>query len=157
MRPMSQAEHMDAKREKFLAELRIIPNVARACRLSGLIRRVAYQCRERDPEFAAAWDEALAEGLDSLEGEVMRRAFEGVPARPTFAPDGTRIEVTHYSDTLAQLVLKAHNPRYKDQQRIELGNADGKPFATEDGAAAARIAAILAAAQARKDAADELA
>lgn len=151
---MSKADDMDKRRELFLAELRVIPNVARACRISGLNRRVAYASRERDPEFAEAWDDAMAEGLDSIEGEVMRRAIEGVPDRPTFAPDGTRIEVRRYSDTLAQLVLKAHNPKYKDQQRIDLGNADGKPFVTEDGAAAARIAAILAAAQARKDSED---
>ena len=149
-----KTDDMAQKRELFLAELRVIPNVARACRIAGMIRRVAYERRESDPEFAEAWDEALAEGLDSIEGEVMRRAFEGVPDRPVFAPDGTRIEVTRYSDQLATVVLKAHNPRYKDQQRIDLGNADGKPFATEDGAAAARIAAILAAAQARRDAED---
>jgi hypothetical protein len=47
--------------------------------------------RQEDPEFAAKWDDAVADGIDLLETEVFRRAME-------------------YSDKLAMFLLKKRRP-----------------------------------------------
>lgn len=59
--------------------------------------------------------------------------------------------VRKYSDTLAIFLLKAHDPaKYRENTRMELTGADGGPVEFTDTERAAKIAAILAAAQARK-------
>lgn len=61
--------------------------------------------------------------------------------------------VREYSDTLAIFLLKAHDPeRYRENSRMELTGANGGPVQISDTERAAKIQAILAAAQARKDA-----
>lgn len=75
----------------------------------------AYQWREDDPQFKADWERCRAAGLDALEDEATRRAFEGV-AEPVFhlgVPVGT---VQKYSDTLTIFLLKGGKPeKYKDR------------------------------------------
>jgi len=57
----------------------------------------------------AAWDEAVAEGIDRLEDEVHRRAVEGVD-RPVYQ-GGVRVgEIKAYSDSLLTLLLKSRRP-----------------------------------------------
>jgi hypothetical protein len=46
----------------FLAALREGSSIAMAARLAGVGRRTAYDRRERDERFAAAWDTALEAG-----------------------------------------------------------------------------------------------
>ena len=58
-------------------------NVTLARRSAGVPRRSAYDWRENDEDFARRWDEALDEGIDLLEAELQRRAFEGTE-RPVF-------------------------------------------------------------------------
>lgn len=63
--------------------------------------------------------------------------------------------VKEYSDTLTIFLLKAHRPeRFRENTRMELANADGKPFEMTETDAAARLAKLLAAAQSRKDVED---
>lgn len=58
-----------------------------------------------------------------------------------------------YSDTLAIFLLKAHAPeKYRENTRMELTGANGGPVQISDTERAARISAILAAAEARKPA-----
>src|SRR5262249_51821069 len=62
----------------FLASLKETGNVRRACQAAQVSRRAAYYARERHPDFAAAWDEALEEAADRLEAEARRRAVDGL-------------------------------------------------------------------------------
>lgn len=108
----------------FLEALRQIPNVRHACRASGVSRATAYRERERDEKFAAAWSEAVDEGVDALELEAIRRGMVGVE-RPvhlrlgknpkTGQVDYRTVMVREYSDALLQFVLKAAKPdRYRE-------------------------------------------
>lgn len=63
-------------KEKFLDQLREVPNVARACRVLGLTRRLVYNHRRDDAEFAESWDEALDEGVENLEAIALERAAD---------------------------------------------------------------------------------
>lgn len=65
------------QRETFIKALTISPNVTRAAKAANMGRVTAYALRNNDAEFAALWDDALEQGVDSLEAEAQRRALEG--------------------------------------------------------------------------------
>ncbi len=102
------------KQDLFLKALTETVNVTLSCRKAGVPRRTVYDWREADAAFARRWDEALEEGIDLLEAEAHRRAFEGVE-RPVYYK-GERVgEWRHYSDALATFLLRAHRPeKYRD-------------------------------------------
>lgn len=86
----------------FLASLRKSGNVSQAARSVGVGRRTVYDRRENDPDFKAAWDDVLAEAMDGLEAEALKRAKKG-------------------SDTLLIFLLKSNRPeKYKDQSKLEV-------------------------------------
>lgn len=51
----------------FLRTLAKNANVSAASEAAGITRVRAYQVKNEDPEFSAAWDEALETALDGLE------------------------------------------------------------------------------------------
>lgn len=107
-------------REKFLKILRSTCNVSEAARQVGISRRRVYQVREDDPVFCEAWDDAISEAIDTLEGEVYRRACGGVD-RPVFQGGECVGHVREYSDRLAEILLRGHLPRrYQNITRIEV-------------------------------------
>lgn len=137
------------KRETFLAELRKIPNVVRAARIVGLYKCSVYAIYRAEPDFAKRWDEAIAEGVEALEAEILRRGFEGYEGRPVVHQGVVVREVREYSDQLAMFALKKYHPDYREMSRfIAPGEA---PTPTDLSAAAVKLAGILANAQARKD------
>jgi hypothetical protein len=71
-------------RARFLQELSLWGNVARACRMAKVSRTAAYHARETDAEFRAKWDEALEIACDGLEEEARRRAVVGVSGGAIF-------------------------------------------------------------------------
>lgn len=92
--------------EKFLKVLRVSCNVTGACRAAKIGRRTAYDWREADPDFAAAWKDAEEEAADTLEQVAWKRATEG------------------QSDRLMEILLKGHRPeRYVDKFKGELTGA----------------------------------
>jgi hypothetical protein len=111
-------------RKCFIEALRQTGNVSEACRLSGnpgFTRRHAYRMKDKDPAFAAAWEEAEEIAIDALELEARRRAVEGVAkplvsmGKPIKGDDGKIIEVREYSDHLMLSLLKGHRPeKYRE-------------------------------------------
>lgn len=88
----------------FLETLRNTGNVRLSCTAAGIDRTTAYKAREKSPEFAAGWADALEDGVDVLEATARKRAMAG-------------------SDMLLLALLKAHRPHvYGDrvQQDIHL-------------------------------------
>lgn len=106
-------------KEIFLTKLRKSPNVSAAARAAGYSRQWAYQMRENDSDFAAEWDDAIAESMDTAEGEIYRRAVRGVVKRVFYK--GMEIDrVREYSDTLLIFMAKAHRPeKYRDVLHAE--------------------------------------
>ena len=95
-------------RALFLKALAESPSVTVACKVAGVPRMTAYDHRDRDPEFAEAWDNALAESLDVLEDAVYKRAL------------------TEDGDQLAMFLLRAHRPSlYRANVRHDLALLGG--------------------------------
>lgn len=137
------------KRAAFLTFMRTSPNVTMAARSIGLTRRAVYFAYEEEPDFAKEWDEAKAEGVEFLEAEAQRRAFEGTN-KPVFHMGMQCGTVREYSDTLTIFLLKAHNPeRFRENHKIDLGGALTHKHVTDD-EAAAKLTALLAIAKQRE-------
>jgi hypothetical protein len=94
-------------RAVFLRALAKSPSVTAACRAAGVPRMTAYDHRERDPEFAAKWDSALNESLDTLEAALYQRALK--------------------DDTYAGIaLLKAHRPSlYRENMKVDMALLGG--------------------------------
>jgi hypothetical protein len=66
-----------AKIARFLEELAITSNVAAAAAVADLPTSKVYALRRTNPDFAKAWYEALAEGYDNLEMELLAHLRSG--------------------------------------------------------------------------------
>lgn len=69
-----------AERQLFLDTLAATCNVSTAQRAAGRSLSGFYKLRERDPEFAAQWQRALAIGYDRLEQALLTYALKRVEA-----------------------------------------------------------------------------
>lgn len=90
----------------FLAQLNLAPNVAAACLAANISRQAAYRHKEQDPVFSEAWDQALEHAMDNAEGELYRRAVEGV-TRPVYQGKEHVGDIQEFSDTLLIFMLKS--------------------------------------------------
>jgi hypothetical protein len=163
----------------FLAALRAMPIIRHACLAVGIARSTAWRAREADKDFAAAWDDAMADGVDAAEQAAFRRGVEGFEEpvidkgrlayryeryedemgmeawRMVLDDKGQPVPLTvrKHSDAMLALILKGRRKEvYAD--RTELAGVEGQPLMVDPTARAARVAQLLALAQQRKDFSD---
>lgn len=112
--------------EAFCAALAVSGgNVSRACQAVDITRMTAYRWRENDPEFAQAWERAKRIGLEALEDEATRRAFEGTERPVFYMGKKLRHTIKEYSDTLAIFLLKGGMPeKYRERSEVNHGLTD---------------------------------
>lgn len=85
----------------------------------------AYNWRSENSEFAQQWEIAKEAGVDALEDEARRRAFEGT-AKPVFHQGVECGTIQEYSDTLTIFLLKGARPeKYRERVSTELTGKDG--------------------------------
>lgn len=113
----------------FLEALRDTANVSRSAKVAGVARSMAYRERKASEWFAKAWDDAIEEGVDYLEEEARRRAFEGTQ-KPVYQ-GGVKVgAVREFSDTLMIFLLKGRRREVYGERRV-LSGPDGGPIKTE--------------------------
>jgi hypothetical protein len=94
-----------------------------ACKAANITSPTAYWHREKFPDFAAEWDNALELAIDFLEMTARKRAAAS-------------------SDTLLIFLLKAHRPeKYRETTKHEISGPNGGPIEVSD--AKERLAARL--------------
>ncbi len=87
----------------FLAAMRNSGNVRASCEVASISRVNAYKFRNNHPEFAAQWDNALQDAIDTLEAVAWQRARTGL------------------SDQVLMMLLRAHRPDlYSERLRIQV-------------------------------------
>jgi hypothetical protein len=64
-------------RDRFLEALAQSSNVTKSAAAAGVDTSSAYRARTAEPDFARRWMDALWEGYEHLEMEVLRRLREG--------------------------------------------------------------------------------
>lgn len=122
---MSGTNSTAQKTEAFLEALSETASVVKACEISGLSRRTAYNWRDADTDFAAQWDAALTLGTDALEDEAVRRAREGTD-KPVFYKGEICGHIREFSDTLLIFMLKARRPeKFRESAAQAPVNPDG--------------------------------
>ena len=111
----------------FLEKLRGHANVSRAAKAAGVSRKTVYKERSNSTTFAAEWDDAVEEGLDYLEEEARRRAYEGT-LKPVYQKGELVGHVREFSDTLTIFLLKGRRPEiYGDRVKQEITGKGGGP------------------------------
>jgi hypothetical protein len=107
-------------RERFLEVLSEgCLNIRAACRAAHVHRCTAYRHRKNDPDFAAAWDEALQIGIAAAEDVAWSRAMLGV-VQPVFQGGKQVGSIIEYDNNLLIQMLAAHKPEvYGRRLRIE--------------------------------------
>jgi hypothetical protein len=116
--PMSQRV-TPKKASLFLTALADLGHVGQAAKRTGITVRTWYRHRREDATFAAAWEQALGEAMDTvLEPEAIRRAVHGV-LKPVYQ-GGKRVGyVREYSDTLLIFLLKGGKPeKYRERAHL---------------------------------------
>ena len=82
------------RRERFLAVLAEVGNVRLAAQAVGYVHAAnAYKLRYSDPDFAAAWDRAVAEAVARIEGALVARALAEIEARNAALENDDRAEL----------------------------------------------------------------
>tara|TARA_R110001599_G_scaffold224251_1_gene423421 strand:- start:824 stop:1576 length:753 start_codon:yes stop_codon:yes gene_type:complete len=95
----------EARRKIFLAVLRESGCVLDACRVAGMSDTSAYRLREREPEIAALWDDALENGQRGLVAVAHQHAVVG--KETVIYRNGEEVERRVVpSDTILALLIK---------------------------------------------------
>lgn len=96
--------------------------IRKACEAAGFSYIELLRRRKVDPEFEKKFQAAYDEGLQSLEDECVRRAFEGVE-KPVFFQGVQCGNVQEYSDGMMMFLLKGGRPeKFKDRTQNENTN-----------------------------------
>src|SRR5688572_8015267 len=156
-RPQVRAKHKRAltrgEIEKFLMILAGTCNVSLSAREVGRSARVFYDLRRRDSGFRAAWAEALREGYELLEMELLERCRFGTP-KDVFHQGRKTATTRVFNDATALRLLHFHCKTVAATRAADEGRApDAKAIFDE---LAARVAEIKAEAAAEaREAGDE--
>lgn len=134
-------------------------------------RSTVFKWLSENETFSDQYARAREEQADTLADEIVAIADEEctmIRADKHLAVKGEdeegNVEVVFDSVAVARnrlrvdarkwIAAKLKPKKYGEKVDVGLGNTDGKPLQIEDGAAAAKLAAIFAAAQARKQGAE---
>lgn len=98
----------------FLAELAQTSNVSAAARAVGFSKAMVYAARKASPEFSRMWNEALCEGYDLLELELLQRLREGEVKPARDAKRGVR----SFDNATALRLLVAHRQSVARQRAL---------------------------------------
>lgn len=93
--------------------------ITQACEAAGIGRATIYEWRDADPEFRKQIEEVEAKTLDILRSEAFRRAVIGVE-EPVFHNGKQIATVTKASDYLLDRMLRAKDPAFKDNMRVDI-------------------------------------
>jgi len=149
-RPQIRRKHKRAltgpEIETFLTILAETCNVSLSAREVGRSARVFYDLRRRDAGFRAGWGEALREGYDLLEMEMVERCRFGAPKDVFYR--GRKTATTRvFNDATALRLLHLHRKSVERMRAADgAGRRDAKTIFDE---LAARVAEIEAEAAAR--------
>ena len=97
----------------FLAELAQTSNVAAAARKAKVESSTVYKARRTEPDFYRAWQEALAEGYDNLEMDLLRRLRIG-----ELTGGGPTKSRRKYDNAIAFRLLSAHREAVGRQKAL---------------------------------------
>jgi hypothetical protein len=118
----------DSKQRQFLKAFVRLGTVSGGADAVGVHRSAVTRWRERDPEFAQAFEVAQEQFADRLEGAVLQRVIEGefeyIPNPKTgIVRDEKGVPIMQRRSNAQRdlAVLRAHKPRYREESKLEIG------------------------------------
>lgn len=108
-----------AKRAAFFAALAETSNVSEAARRATMTVREAYQLRRRIPAFAAAWRDALIEGYELLELELLGYLRDTRPRHKMDVGGALRLLAAH-----KEMLVRERALRGSDDKEAVLASVD---------------------------------
>lgn len=106
------------KKQDFLDNLEIYGNVSLSCKKAKVSRMTIYNWKEQDPKFNNDYEISAKLGVEALEDEARRRAFEGT-TKPVYQGGKKVGSVKEYSDTLLIFLLNGAKPEvYKNRHEF---------------------------------------
>ena len=135
----------------FLAALAETSNVARAAKLAGITTGTVYEMRRRNRAFAKSWGEALCEGYDNLEMELLGRLREGEIKRAA----GAKMGVRTFDNATSFRLLAVHRDAVSRAKAQRANATAADVHAAIERKVAALKARVLARQEAEKEAGDE--
>lgn len=100
----------------FLAHLVETSNISAAAKAAGVATARAYRTRQDDPEFAAQWRVALAQGYENLEMELLCYLRDPSPERKMDVANGIRLLTLHRQSVAQQ---RATNDDRSEQEVLD--------------------------------------
>jgi hypothetical protein len=101
-------------RQVFLEALARNGNILLSCRQAKVGRSTVYKHRDRYPDFAEQWDDAIEEGVDVLEARAWSLALNGSQKGVWYGGNRVGSEID-FNTTLLIFLLKANRPeKYRD-------------------------------------------
>lgn len=132
----------------FIEDLTETGSVRHAASRAGVTRQAAYQARDRDPEFATAWREAIDKANGDLERSLLQRARDGTDTfilhdgQVVKDDDGNPIVKKVHETALAIFMAKKRMPEiYGDDEAGEALDLGPMRTLAEVDVAQARLAA----------------
>lgn len=105
----------------FLSELAATSNVSASARKAGVSTTTVYDTRRQNPDFNRAWQQALCEGYEHLEMELLHRLRNGEMKPAGSAKRGAR----SFDNATAFRLLAAHREAAARQKAVR-GNEDAE-------------------------------
>jgi hypothetical protein len=120
------------RQRDFIAALADSGCVAQAARDAGMAERSCYRLRRESPQFAAAWEAAIAHAARRLVDLAFDRAIHGSD-EPVFDKEGNRVgRRMRQNDRLLMFLLRAYMPeRFRHAHRSARAPAEPPPPAAE--------------------------
>lgn len=112
----------------FLAELAATSNVSAAARKADIAKTTAYDARRVNAELNRRWQEALCEGYDHLEMELLHRLRNG-EVKPL---PGAKRGVRAFDNATAFRLLVAHRESVSRQRAVRDHSDRGQILLTID-------------------------
>lgn len=123
----------EARKRSFLDILALTGRPATAARKVGVSERVVQRHRKEgddyyDSKFAEEFEASMQLYREMLAAEVHRRAVEGVEepvfyqGRVATDKEGVPVGVRKFSDRMLELLIKRHDPSFRDRQVVEQHN-----------------------------------
>ncbi|MCB2060401.1 MAG: hypothetical protein R3E09_01010 [Novosphingobium sp.] len=112
----------------FLSELAATSNVSASARKAGIATATAYDTRRSNPEFNRKWHDALCEGYDHLEMELLHRLRTGEVKPSSRAKRGVR----SFDNATAFRLLAVHRETVARQRAVQDNESEEEILASID-------------------------
>jgi hypothetical protein len=112
------SEPVEVQKARYLAGYSVDCTLTAGMKAAGVNNHTVYQWREHDDAFVLRENELRAELADRLEGEAIRRAYNGFD-RPVYQRGELVGYERVYSDMLLKLMLTALKPE-KYRERVDV-------------------------------------